>query len=45
MQTVENFGKTIYLKESTRRLLRQYFQPGVYEAFLSHTVDMDELVK
>jgi len=39
--TVENFGKTIYLKESTRQLLRRYFQPGAYEAFLSHTVDMD----
>lgn len=41
VRTVESFGKTIYLKESTRRLLRQYFQPGAYEAFLSHTVDMD----
>ena len=41
VQTVENFGKTIYLKESTRNLLRQYFQPGAYEAFLSNTVDMD----
>lgn len=41
VQAVENFGKTIYLKESTRRLLQQYFQPGAYEAFLSHTVDMD----
>lgn len=34
-------GRTIYLKESTRRLLRQYFQPGAYESFLSHTVDLD----
>lgn len=41
VQMVENSGKTIYLKESTRRLLQQYFQPGAYEAFLSHTVDMD----
>lgn len=41
VQAVENSGKTIYLKESTRRLLQQYFQPGAYEAFLSHTVDMD----
>lgn len=41
VQTVENSSKTIYLKESTRRLLQQYFQPGAYEAFLSHTVDMD----
>ena len=41
VQTVENSGKTIYLKESTRRLLQQYFQPGAYEVFLSHTVDMD----
>lgn len=41
VQAVESFGKTIYLKESTRRLLRQYLQPGSYEEFLSHTVDMD----
>ena len=48
VRTVENaalipgtFKKTIYLKESTRKLLQQYFQPGAYEAFLSHTVDMD----
>ena len=41
VRTVENFGKSIYLKESARRLLQQYFQPGSYEAFLSHTVDMD----
>lgn len=41
VRTVENFGKTIYLKESTRQLLQQYFQYGAYEAFLSHTVDMD----
>ena len=41
VRTVESFKKTIYLKESTRKLLRQYFQPGAYEAFLSHTVDMD----
>jgi len=39
--SMENSGKTIYLKESTRNLLRQYFQPGAYAAFLSHTVDMD----
>lgn len=41
VKTVETFGKTIYLKESVRRLLRQYLQPGAYEALLSHTVDMD----
>lgn len=41
VKTVESFGKTIYLKESTRRLLRQCLQPGAYEALLSHTVDMD----
>ncbi len=41
VRTVENYGKTIYLKESTRRLLQQYFQPDAYEVFLSHTVDMD----
>lgn len=41
VRTVEAHGKTIYLKESTRNLLRQYFQPGAYKALLSHTVDMD----
>lgn len=41
VRTVEKHGKTIYLKESTRNLLRQYFQPSAYEALLSHTVDMD----
>lgn len=41
VRMVENFGKNIYMKESTRNLLKQYFQPGAYEAFLSHTVDMD----
>lgn len=41
VRMVESFKKTIYLKESTRKLLQQYFQPGAYEAFLSHTVDMD----
>lgn len=38
---VESFGRTIYLKESTRKLLQQYLQPGAYEELLSHTVDMD----
>ena len=41
VQAVESFGKTIYLKESTRKLLQQLLQPGAYEAFLSHTVDLD----
>ena len=41
VQAVESFGKTIYLKESTRKLLQQCLQPGAYEAFLSHTVDLD----
>lgn len=41
VQSVESFGKTIYLKESTRKLLQQHLQPGAYEAFLSHTVDLD----
>jgi len=41
VQSVESFGKTIYLKESTRKLLQQYLQPGAYEALLSHTVDLD----
>lgn len=41
VQAVESFGKNIYLKESTRKLLQQYLQPGAYEALLSHTVDMD----
>jgi len=38
---VESFGRTIYLKESTRKLLQQYLQPGAYRELLSHTVDMD----
>ena len=41
VRTVESWGKTIYLKESSRKLMRQFLQPGAYEAFLSHTVDMD----
>jgi hypothetical protein len=41
VQTVESFKKTIYLKESTRKLLQQFLQPGAYESFLSHTVDMN----
>ena len=41
VQAVESFGKTIYLKESTRKLLQQFLQPGAYEALLSHTVDLD----
>lgn len=41
VKIVETFGMTIYLKESTRLLLRQFLQPGAYEALLSHTVDMD----
>lgn len=38
---VEWFGKTIYLKDSTRQLLQQYLQPEAYEAFLTHTVDLN----
>jgi len=38
---VESFGRTIYLKESTRKLLQHYLQSGAYEELLSHTVDMD----
>ena len=41
VHSVEWYGKTIYLKESTRGLLRQYLLPGYYEEILSHTVDMD----
>lgn len=41
VQAVESFGKTIYLKESTHRLLQQYLQPGAYEELLTHTVDLD----
>lgn len=41
VSAVESFYKTIYLKESTRKLLQQYLQPGGYEALLSHTVDLD----
>lgn len=38
---ITDAGKTVYLKESTRKLLRQFLQTGAYEALLSHTVDMD----
>ena len=41
VKTVELSKKTIYLKESARKLLRQFLQPGAYEALLSHTVDLD----
>lgn len=41
VSAVESFYKTIYLKKSTRKLLQQYLQPGAYETFLSHTVDLD----
>lgn len=34
-------NRTLYLKESTRKLLQHYLKPGAYEALLSHTVDMD----
>ena len=41
VRRIEAEGKTVYLKESVRRLLQRVLQPGAYEAFLSHTVDMD----
>ncbi len=41
VQIIESFKKTIYLKESTRKLLKQYLQSNAYESLLSHTVDMD----
>ena len=41
VRRIEVERKTVYLKESTRRLLQRVLQPGAYEAFLSHTVDMD----
>ena len=41
VQAVESFGKTIYLKDSTRQLLQQYLLPGAYETFLTHTVGLD----
>lgn len=34
-------GKTVYLKESTRALLRRFLVPDGYDAFMSYTVDMD----
>ena len=37
----ESHGKTIYLKESVRKLLQKFYKPGAYEELLSHTVDMD----
>ena len=41
IRTCEVCNKTIYLKESVRKLLQKYLQPGAYEGLLSHTVDMD----
>lgn len=41
VRTVKFYEKTIYLKESTRKLLRQYFTPEAYKEFVSKTVDMD----
>jgi hypothetical protein len=41
VRRIEGKGKTVYLKESTRKLLQRTLQPDAYEAFLSHTVDMD----
>ena len=34
-------GKTVYLKESTRKLLKRFLNPDGYEPFMSYTVDMD----
>lgn len=41
VQYCESYNRTLYLKESARKLLKQYLQPGAYEVLLSHTVDMD----
>lgn len=41
VRRIEAEGKTVYLKESVRRLLQRVLLPDAYEAFLSRTVDMD----
>ena len=41
VKTCEAHGRTIYLKESIRKLLRRYFYPGAYEEFMSRTVGSD----
>ena len=43
VKPIEAEGKTVYLKESTRKLLHQVLKPGAYEALISHTVDMNGL--
>ena len=41
VSAVELFGKTIYLKESARKLLRETRTPQEYDEILSRTVDLD----
>ena len=38
---INNQNKTVYLKNSTRKLLRQRLSPSAMGYLLSHTVDMD----
>lgn len=38
---ITNRRKTVYLKESTRNLLKRFLKPGSYDAFMSYTADMD----
>ena len=41
VEKIVSSGRTVYLKESTRKLLRQCFIEGEYERILSMTLDMD----
>lgn len=40
-KVITDAGKTVYLKESARKLLKQYYSPEIYDKILSRTVDMD----
>lgn len=38
---ITDAGKTVYLKESARKLLQRCFKPEYYDVVMSRTVDMD----
>ena len=40
-KTITDAGRTVYLKESARALLRRCYKEEYYNEILSHTVDMD----
>ena len=40
-KTITDAGRTVYLKESARALLRRCYKEDYYNEILSRTVDMD----